>query len=155
MAAGLLLTVTTSEARELFKWIAEDGSVHYGEVLPDKGVARYERLEVVPVVSAPGRPGYDYRAIMELADRLQADRLARERLRLEQRKLGLEERQMRQRGLEEATGESRYFPLYRPQYGPWPRYPWHRRDSHPHRPGPAPQEAGAPYKRVYPFGSVR
>jgi hypothetical protein len=153
MVAGLLLAAATADARELFKWIAQDGSVHYGEVLPDTGVAYSETLEVVPAETSPAAPDYDYRAILEIADRLQADRLARERVRLEQRKLRLEERRMRQRGPDHAT-EPRYFPVYRPWYGSHPRYPWHRRDSRPDRPGPAPRQAGTPSRRVYPFGSV-
>jgi hypothetical protein len=151
---GLLLAVTTADAQELFKWIAQDGSVHYSEILPESGVVRSESLELVPGPMPANAPDEDYRRILEVANRLQADRLARERLRLEQRKLRLEERQARQPDRHE-TGESRYIPLYRPRYGSPPHYPWYRGHPHGGQHGRVPREAGTPTRRVYPFGYGR
>ena len=89
---GLVLLHPPADAREIYKWVAQDGTTQYGEVLPDAAIGGFEVLEVLPAPPPPPSAVGDYRAILELADKLEAARLARERLRLERERLSLQQR---------------------------------------------------------------
>lgn len=142
------------EAREIYKWVSKDGTTHYGESLPETDVAGVEVLQVVPAETV--KSAQDYRSTLELADSLQAARLARERLRLERERLRLERNRLQEE--QERWNESAepyYIPPY-PGYGyrPYRRppyaghHPWYPGPPQGPRPGAHPRPYQVP-KRVY------
>ena len=156
-AISFLLVHTPTTAREIYRWVDEGGATHYGEVVPEGDVASLEVLEVTVMEVPPEAALRDYRATLDLANRMQADRLERERLRLEREKLRLQQRQVE---LDDWNSEdvppstSYYVPYYRyprrpyprpPYYGKYPGYPRPPHGQHP--PGRYPT-TDAP-KRVY------
>jgi len=150
-ALALVLCAASVEAREIYKWVAKDGSTHYGEILPETEVAGFEVLQVVP--AEPARAAQDYRSTLELADSLQAARLARERLRLERERLRLERSRLQEE--QESWNESAE-PYYIPPYPGYGYRPYRRPPHGGHHPWyPAPRPGGGyprPYqvpKRVY------
>lgn len=117
-------------ADPVYKWEGPDGVTHYSETPP--AAAADMNLEVIelspPPPSQPADPA-DYRALLEVADRLQAARLERERLRLERRKAASESRKIRQEA-QQHVDEPRYVvPWFSspPQFRPHPG-----RDRHAH-----------------------
>jgi len=147
---ALALSAAPAGAREIYKWVDKDGSTHYGESLPEADVAGLEVLQVVP--AEPAGAAEDYRSTLELADSLQAARLARERLRLERERLRLERSRLQE---EQERWNEPAVPSYiapYPGYGyrPYRRPPYGGR--HPWYPGPRPGAYPPPYqvpKRVY------
>jgi hypothetical protein len=112
-------------------------------------VASLEVLEVEAPEATPVALPERYRATLELANSLQADRRARERVRLEREKLRLQQREAPSQVPDSALGWSSgsYLPPVRPYaYRPYPRRP-HYDERHGHSPphgrlrrdeGPAP-----------------
>jgi len=76
-----------ASALEVYKWTDEDGVVHYSESRPRTEAADIGSLETFEIDNAP-RPGddsaSDYRTMLDVAERLEQSRLARERARAEQ-----------------------------------------------------------------------
>jgi hypothetical protein len=124
MALSLLLVHAPVAAREIYKWVDERGATHFGETLPVGSVASLEVLEVRDAQVVPGVVLGDYSAILDMANRLQADRLERERLRLEREKLRLQQLKIESDSwqVNDASSPTSY---YIPYYG-YPRrpYPW-------------------------------
>jgi hypothetical protein len=134
---SLMLLNPPADAREIYKWVAPDGTTQYGEVLPDASIGGFEVLEVLPATPPPPSAVGDYRSVLELADKLEAARLARERLRLEREKLSLQQRRAE---FDEAASDAEPTPYYFPVY-PYarrllrpPPYAGHPRPHPPWRP---------------------
>jgi hypothetical protein len=142
---GLVLVAAPTAAMEIYKWVSGDGAIHYGESLPNGEIASFEVLEVIPVAPQSLPASNDYQSTLDMATRMQSDRLERERVRLEQEKLRQEERRARdeaQRYKDAYTSPSYFMPYYpyrpyrRPPYhGKYPGYPPSRPPQGPH---PAP-----------------
>jgi Domain of unknown function (DUF4124) len=140
--AGVLGTVVpqfsaVAMAGEIYKWVTPDGVTHFSESAPEAALASVEVIELEvaePVQTAPR----DYRSMLEVAESIEASRLARERLRLERRQWERE-----QRSQDASTGEDYHAPtawIYFPPYRGYQRPPG---DRHLHnkprlRPGPVP-----------------
>lgn len=146
---SLALLNPPADAREIYKWVAPDGTTQYGEVLPDTAIAGFEVLEVLPAPPSPPPAVGDYRAVLELADKLEAARLARERLRLDRERLRLQQRRAL---LDEAASDAEPTPYYVPLY-PYARRPFrpppYAGHPRPHPPRPPPRRNDVPM-RVYP-----
>lgn len=143
VAIGLVPVTGTATAREVYKWTGRDGSTHYSEKQPDGDMASLEVLQVSVPVPLPENPpaaassSANYQATLEMARRLQADRLAREQARLERDTLRLKEREMQfeqqaQQLRQSPPAESYAIPYYyRSPVRRWPHLPWQ-----PHTPDP-------------------
>jgi hypothetical protein len=55
IATLLISTHDPASAQDVFKWIDEDGVVHYGQSVP-AGVESYERVSIAPSPAAPAPP---------------------------------------------------------------------------------------------------
>jgi hypothetical protein len=143
----LLLAATVSvpaaqlaSAAEIYRWNGPDGSTWFSEQPPPSGdIAGLEVLKLDgPVPPAqppiPAPPGASYAEALEMADRLQADRLAREQARLEREALQLQKRETRLRERQQQEREADrtasyvipYYRKHRPRF-PHPRSPYHNR----------------------------
>jgi len=74
-------------ALEVYKWTDEDGVVHYSESRPRAEAADIGSLETFEIDNAPRRgdaSAGNYRTLLDVAERLEQSRLARERVRAEQ-----------------------------------------------------------------------
>jgi hypothetical protein len=122
----------TAAAVDVYKWTGEDGTTHFSQAPPRSDTGSLEVVEITWIPPSPDAAlaPASYQRALELALRLQADRLAREQLRLEREALRLKKRAAR---LEEKPGDAApaaawYLPYYRyPRQRPFP--PGHR----PHR----------------------
>lgn len=129
VAAIGVLPVTSSVAREIYKWVGRDGATHYSEQKPEGSeIAGFEALDVngaAPAgAAAESAAGVaDYRAALELARQLQADRLARERVRLERQALRLKQQAARREA--QQTEDVPVYSYVLP-YGAYPHRPPHR-----------------------------
>lgn len=151
----VMLVHTAGFAREIYKWVDERGATHYGETLPDSDVASLEILDVtvvqVPLEASPR----DFRLTLELANRMQADRLERERLLLAKAKLRLQqlEAELEERRINDTPPPIPYYgPYYRPYFA-YPRAPYPAPPNHGKYPGYPPPPGWYPVpdvpKRVY------
>ncbi|MGW8311175.1 MAG: DUF4124 domain-containing protein [Thiogranum sp.] len=147
---GLVVLNLPADAREIYKWVAPDGTTQYGEVLPDASIGGFEVLEVLPAPPPPPSAVGDYRSALELADKLEAARLARERLRLERERLSLQQRRTQ---LDEAASDAEPAPYYVPLY-PYARRPFrpppYAGHPRPHPPWRPPRGRNEVPMRVYP-----
>jgi hypothetical protein len=147
---SLVLLNPPADAREIYKWVAQDGTTQYGEVLPDAAMGGFEVLEVLPVPPSPPPAVGDYRAVLELADKLEAARLARERLRLDRERLRLQQRRAQ---FDEAASDAERATYYVPLY-PYARRPFrpppYARHPRPHPPRRPPRRGNDVPMRVYP-----
>ncbi|MGH8502518.1 MAG: DUF4124 domain-containing protein [Gammaproteobacteria bacterium] len=119
-------------ALEVYKWTDEDGVVHYSESRPRAEAADIGSLETFEIDNAP-RPGDasagDYRTLLDVAERLEQSRLARERARAEQ---------ATQRAQQAATttDTTQYtddnvgYPVMYPRTGGYYRYPYYPHMPH-------------------------
>jgi hypothetical protein len=55
IAVLLIITHSQASAQDVFKWIDENGVVHYGQSVP-AGVENYERVNITPSPAAPTPP---------------------------------------------------------------------------------------------------
>ncbi|WP_158675324.1 DUF4124 domain-containing protein [Thiohalobacter thiocyanaticus] len=134
-------------AAPIYKWEGTDGSTYYSETPPAPHAdVDYEVIELSP--EAPSQPpaAGGYRAVLDVADSLQAARLERERLRLERERTALEAHKIRQEAAQD-TDTQRYaaprFVLphqFRPHPGPGMRAPPHPEQPRVHRPPDAAPE---------------
>jgi hypothetical protein len=149
---SLVLLNPPADAREIYKWVAQDGTTQYGEVLPDAAIGGFEVLELLPAPPPPPSAVADYRAVLELADKLEAARLARERLRLERERLRLQQRRA-QFDEAEAASDAEPAPYYVPVY-PYARRPFrpppYAGPPRPHPPWRPPRDRNDVPMRVYP-----
>lgn len=117
---------------EVYKWVGFDGVTHYAETPPESDLAGLEVLDVV--VAEPDSPVVaDYRAVLAVANSIQAGRLERERVRLEKEKLLLQERQLQQYD-QSYTGTSVFYPRFRRHRYPLKPYPHQLGRNHPRNP---------------------
>jgi len=127
IALSLLLVHTPAAAREIYKWVDAQGATHFGESPPAGSVASLEVLEVREAEAPPAFAPGDYRATLDMANSLQADRLERERLRLEREKLRLQQLEAESdnwRVNEASSPPSYYVPYYGYPRRPHPRRPY-------------------------------
>jgi hypothetical protein len=151
----LLALPSLEAATTVYKWVDAEGSTHYSEAPPVAAFSSVEIMELVPVAS-PGSERPDYRSTLEIANSMQADRLARERLRLEQLQLqqAIAAEQKRQyASQQEVTSGGPYYGYPYFPYAPLPPYPGPRPPYLPpgggHFPPMYPAGPGAIPKRVY------
>ena len=152
----LLLAATASvsaapvaSAGEIYRWYGSDGSTWFSEQPPPGEIAGLEVLQLDGAVpparsSIPAPPVSSYAEALEMADRLQADRLAREQARLEREALQLQKRETRLREQQQPEREADrsaayvipYYRKHRPHF-PHPRSPYRNRgqDGWPPRSG--------------------
>lgn len=133
-------------AEPVYTWRDADGGMHYSDTPPPAQVD-YQTLELSPPPPPQPAAAGDYRAVLDVAERLQASRLERERLRLEREQAAVEALQTRQATAHEdedddaARDSAPWFvfphPL-RPHPGPHVRPPPHP-DQPPVRRTPAPR----------------
>ncbi len=122
------LLSTSAAAEEIYKWVDEHGATHYGETLPQGEVASVEILEVTPVATPTQAAPWDYRSTLDIANRMQADRMERERLRLEREKLRQQQRdaEFEQQRFYDIPPPAAYsVPYYGYPRRPYPRPPYH------------------------------
>lgn len=82
-------------AESVYTWRDADGGMHYSDTPPPAHV-NYQTLELPPPPPPPPAAAGDYRAVLDVAERLQAARLERERLRLAREQAAVEALQTRQ-----------------------------------------------------------
>jgi hypothetical protein len=156
--------VQVVSAGEIFRWYGSDGSIWFSEQPPPGDTASLEVLRFDAAVSQPQSrlptpPVPPYMKALEMADRLQADRLAREQARLEREALQLKKRETRLRERQQLQGDSdrtaSYFiPYYRKHYRhiPHARAPYRRPGRDQDR-MPPPHGHVHPPQREYPVRS--
>lgn len=130
-AICLVPVMRTAAAVDVYKWTGHDGTTHFSEKPPGSDIASLEVLQITgipPSVDTVPAPA-SYQQTLELARRLQADRLAREQLRLEREELRLRKREawLEENYSEVAPAAAYYLPYYGYPQRPFP--PGHR----PHR----------------------
>lgn len=123
VAIGCLPVAQIASARDVYKWSGNDGSTYYGEQPPSGNMASLEVLQVngaPPPVQSPvdaDSAAVAYQQALEMAGRLQADRLAREQAHLEREALRLRKRETRLREQQQwrdaNPSVSYYIPYYR------------------------------------------
>ncbi|MAT64412.1 MAG: hypothetical protein CMN57_02055 [Gammaproteobacteria bacterium] len=117
-------------AGPVYTWRDADGGTHYSDTAPPAHLD-YQTLELPPPPPAQPAAAGDYRAVLDVAERLQAARLERERLRLEREQAAVEALQTRQ-----ATAPGDDAPR---DSAPWLVFP------HPLRPHPGPHVRPHPH----------
>jgi len=136
-----LLGGTVLAADQVYRWLDADGVTHFSQRPPPPGAAGVS-VQQAPTYAAPPDPTADYWSVTNQAQRMEASRLAQEKLRLEQQRLRqeLEEAERRRIEAEQAATEPEpprqiiYYPAVRPpftaypyaypRYGPaWPPHP--------------------------------
>lgn len=119
-------------ADPIYKWKGLDGVTHYSETPPAAATGvNPEVLELSPLPpSQPADPA-DYRALLEVADSLQAARLEREHLRLERRRAASGSRKSQQEAQLDVDEPRYVVPWFfsPPQFRP---HPGRDRHVHPH-----------------------
>lgn len=104
-------------AVDVYRWVSPDGVTHFSEVRPPAYTGGVQSMMLTPAPAMSGIPAERYRAMLEVAEEIQAGRIERERLRLER------ERLTRQPGMQASDASSRartepypyfLFPYFRP-----------------------------------------
>lgn len=124
---------------EVYKWVDDQGVTHYSSGPPPDRTAIGEDLEMLQLDSTArsGASEQDYFSVTNQAERLEASRLARERLRLEREKLRLQQAQSRKPApVVEAPARESYIVRYPAHFGHFP-HAGHRFARHPHLEDPA------------------
>lgn len=120
-------------AAEIYTWVDEQGVTHFSETPPQDGRTQVEVLTLEPVSVLPSSG--QARDIIDMANELEASRLARERAALDRQvaleKLNLEEKWLEQQKTEPASGPIYTYPVT--------VYPWRK-----HRPRPPHNKPGCP-----------
>ncbi len=110
LTAGFLLPGQAA-AVEVYKWMDEQGIVHYSGSPPPEAVTEFATLEFPNEYDAPSESENHHLAMLQVAKELEKSRLAREKIRAEQEAL---ERQRSQRimAIPPAYEDGAYYPLY-------------------------------------------
>jgi len=154
-ATASVPVVQVVSAGEIYRWYGKDGSTWFSEQPPSGDIASLEVLRfdgVVPPARppVPTPPVPPYVKALEMADRLQADRLAREQVRLEREALQLKKRETRLRERQQLQGDAdRTASYFIPYYGKHYRHFPHARAPY-HRPGQQQDRMPPRYGRVHP-----
>lgn len=135
----LVLVCPDLAAETIYRWVDETGAVHFSDVPPKSRVGAVEVLEVARLPYAALASSNQYYSVVNQAQRLEEQRLRREKALAEKRKLQAERRWIEEQesvdSLPEAPGTGVYaFPA--PSYGsfrPWrpPRIRHRYLENHP------------------------
>lgn len=134
--------VTPASATAVHKWVDADGVTHYSDKPPesvDTTLIELSEPAAVKTASEDGGPADDYYSISNQWQRMNQERIERERLNLERERIrAAQQTPAPTATVVERKVKVRYVPIFA-GFGPHPHHPHHRYGTGPkHSPQPSP-----------------